>query len=92
MWPGGPSGVPRIKRVVQTLISEWGTRFAILQAGDAENVAVPPANRPQADAFVGEICDYIDQRVHPTTDNPDGTAAQVGRPARRLPHQRLYEL
>ena len=70
MWPGGPSGPPRIKRVVQQLVSEWGTRFAILQAGDAANVAVPAANRPQVDEFVGEICDYETNECTPT-ENPN---------------------
>ncbi len=70
MWPGGPSGAPQIKRVVRSLVSEWGTRFAILQAGDAENVTVPPANRPQADEFVGEICNYETEECTPT-DNPN---------------------
>jgi len=71
MWPGGPSGQPKIKRVVQQLVSEWGTRFAILQAGDAATVAVPAANRPQADEFVGEICNYETNECTPT-DNPNG--------------------
>ncbi len=71
MWPGGPSGAPRIKRVVRSLVDEWGTRFAILQAGDAETVTVPPANRPQADEFVGEICNYETEECTPT-DNPNG--------------------
>ncbi len=71
MWPGGPSGAPSIKRVVRSLVSEWGTRFAILQAGDAETVTVPPANRPQADEFVGEICNYETEECTPT-DNPNG--------------------
>ena len=70
MWPGGPSGQPAIKRVVRQLVDEWGTRFAILQAGDAENVAVPPANRPQADEFVGEICNYETNECTPT-ENPN---------------------
>jgi peptide/nickel transport system substrate-binding protein len=70
MWPGGPSGPPRIKRVVQQLVSEWGTRFAILQAGDAAMVAVPAANRPQADEFVGEICNYETNECTPT-ENPN---------------------
>ncbi len=70
MWPGGPSGAPQIKRVVRSLVDEWGTRFAILQAGDAENVTVPPANRPQADEFVGEICNYETEECTPT-DNPN---------------------
>ncbi len=71
MWPGGPSGVPKIKRVVRSLVDEWGTRFAILQAGDAENVAVPAANRPQADDFVGQICDYETYVCEPDPDHPD---------------------
>jgi peptide/nickel transport system substrate-binding protein len=70
MWPGGPSGTPKIKRVVRRLVDEWGTRFAMLQAGDAENVTVPEANRPQADEFVGEVCDYLTNECTPT-DNPD---------------------
>ena len=70
MWPGGPSGAPRIKRIVQNLVDEWGTRFAILQAGDAENVAVPAANRPQVDSYVGETCDYLTNECTPT-ENPD---------------------
>jgi peptide/nickel transport system substrate-binding protein len=70
MWPGGPSGAPKIKRIVQNLVDEWGTRFAILQAGDAEDVAVPAANRPQVDAFVGETCDYLTNECTPT-ETPD---------------------
>lgn len=70
MWPGGPAGKPRIKRVVERLVEEWGTRFAILQAGDAETVAVPVANRPQVDQYVGEICDYKTNECKPT-DNPN---------------------
>ena len=70
MWPGGPSGQPKIKRIVQQLVDEWGTRFAILQAGDAENVAVPAANRPQVDEFVGEICNYETNECTPT-ENPN---------------------
>lgn len=70
MWDGGPAGKPKIKRVVEKLVDEWGTRFAILQAGDAENVTVPSANRPQVDAFVGEICNYLTDECEPT-DRPD---------------------
>lgn len=70
MWEGGPSGPASIKRVVTQLVDEWGTRFAILQAGDAETVSVPVANRPQADQFVGEICDWRTDECTPT-DNPD---------------------
>ena len=49
---------PTVSQLSSTGCNEWGTRFASLQAGDAECVAVPIANRPQADQFVGEFCDY----------------------------------
>jgi peptide/nickel transport system substrate-binding protein len=77
MWPGGPSGAPRIKRVVENLVDEWGTRFAILQAGDAESVIVPAANRPQADEYVGETCDYQTSECTPT-ENPDAPLRKWG--------------
>jgi peptide/nickel transport system substrate-binding protein len=70
-WEGGPSGVARIQTVVVRLVDEWGTRFAALQAGDAESVAVNPEDRPQVDPLVGEECDWITDECTPT-DNPDG--------------------
>ncbi|MFH1524175.1 MAG: ABC transporter substrate-binding protein [Chloroflexota bacterium] len=42
-------------RVSIQIIPEWGTRFAMLQAGDADFVDVPVENRSQADALVGEF-------------------------------------
>jgi len=77
MWEGGPAGPPRIKRIVQKLADEWGTRFAILQAGDAESVSVPIENRPQVDQFVGEICDWRTDACTPT-DNPDAPLRKWG--------------
>lgn len=78
MWPGGPSGTPHIKRVVRRLVDEWGTRFAILQAGDAENVSVPAANRPQVDEFVGELCDYLTNECEPHPEHPDAPLRKWG--------------
>jgi len=78
IWAGGPSGVARIKRVVYKTISEWGTRFAILQAGDAEYVAVPEANRPQVDEFVGEFCNWKTFECEPNPKNPDGPLRKWG--------------
>jgi ABC-type transport system substrate-binding protein/predicted small lipoprotein YifL len=46
------------ERVVIAGIDEWGTRFAMLQAGDADIAYVPVENRPQADAMVGEFQAY----------------------------------
>jgi peptide/nickel transport system substrate-binding protein len=78
IWPGGPSGVPRIARIVHKNITEWGTRFATLQAGDAEAGYVPIANRPQMDAFVGEFCDWQTFECEPNPDNPDGMFRKWG--------------
>jgi peptide/nickel transport system substrate-binding protein len=49
---------PAMERVVIQNIPEWGTRFAELQAGDADIVAVPVDNRSQANALVGELKVY----------------------------------
>jgi peptide/nickel transport system substrate-binding protein len=71
MWPGGPSGNAKIQRIVHKTVPEWGTRFAMLQTGDAGFVNVPLANRPQVDPLVGEICDNATGECTPT-DNPNG--------------------
>jgi len=57
-WDGGPTGPSALARVVINMVDEWGTRFAMLQAGDADNVTVPPENRPQVDPLVSETCAY----------------------------------
>jgi hypothetical protein len=49
------ANMPTIDRAVVQIIPEWGTRFAELQAGDADIVDVPAGNRPQADALVSEM-------------------------------------
>ena len=71
IWPGGPSGDARIQRIVHKTVTEWGTRFAMLQTGDVAFTDVPMANRPQVDPLVGEICDNATGLCEPT-DNPDG--------------------
>ena len=43
----------KLERVVIKSVDEWGTRFAMLQAGDADVAAVPAENRSQVDAMVG---------------------------------------
>lgn len=48
----------KLDRVVIQIIPEWGTRFAELQAGDADLVDVPVGNRSQADALVAEMRQY----------------------------------
>jgi peptide/nickel transport system substrate-binding protein len=78
IWEGGPSGTAAIKTVVVSLVDEWGTRFAALQAGDAESAAVNTENRPQADEYVGEFCDYATNECTPNEENPNGPLRKWG--------------
>lgn len=78
VWEGGPAGQPEIKTIIRRLVGEWGTRFAALQAGDAVSVNVPNANRPQADQFVGEFCDWDTGECTPNEANPDGPLRKWG--------------
>jgi peptide/nickel transport system substrate-binding protein len=48
----------KLERVVLQVVDEWSTRFAMMQAGDADYVEVPPENRSQMDALVGETCTW----------------------------------
>ncbi len=48
----------KTERVSLLNISEFGTRFAMLQAGDADIIAVPAENRAAVDPMVGEIRIY----------------------------------
>lgn len=72
IWEGGPYGPPAIKTVIVQLVSEWGTRFAQLQAGDAAWVSVPLENEPQVDELVGEFCDWATGECTVNEANPDG--------------------
>jgi len=49
------ANAPKLDRVVIQIVPEWGTRFAELQAGDADLADVPVGNRSQADALVSEF-------------------------------------
>jgi len=68
IWEGGPSGPAKVKRIVHKTVVEWGTRFAMLQTGDAAWVDVPLTNRSQADAWVGESCDAYTGECVPVGD------------------------
>ncbi|MBN1874222.1 MAG: ABC transporter substrate-binding protein [Anaerolineae bacterium] len=73
-FEGGPTG-PTIEHVVLKGVTEWGTRFAMLQAGDADNAGVPGENFSQVDPMVGEWCEYnadADSFDCEATDNPNG--------------------
>jgi peptide/nickel transport system substrate-binding protein len=80
----------KLERVVIKQVDEWSTRFAMLQAGDADAGAVPVENRSQMDELVGEDCiwneekyDYDCQVVDPakpfrrTLGKPGNTRSDV---------------
>jgi peptide/nickel transport system substrate-binding protein len=68
-WEGGPSGPPRIQRVVIKNVNEWGTRLAMFEAGDADWIYVPEQYRPQLEPYFKTIC-YPDG--HCEEGNPEG--------------------
>jgi len=65
-WEGGPYGPAKLERVVRQIVDEWGTRFAAMQAGDADYVAVNPEAYPQMDPLVGEVCDFRTDECTPS--------------------------
>jgi peptide/nickel transport system substrate-binding protein len=58
LWEGAKTGVAKIKNVVIKGVDEWGTRFAMMQAGDADFNNVPRSNVTQVDPMVGERADF----------------------------------
>jgi peptide/nickel transport system substrate-binding protein len=71
LWPGGPTGPAKVGRIVVQNISEWGTRFAEFQTGDADIVYVPTQYDSQIDPLVKETCDASGNC---TTTNAKGIA------------------
>jgi peptide/nickel transport system substrate-binding protein len=72
IWEGGPSGPAAIKRVVIKDISEWGTRLAMFEAGDADYIYVPAQYRPQLEPYYKTECD-VNESCHES--NPNGYIA-----------------
>jgi peptide/nickel transport system substrate-binding protein len=70
MWEGGPSGPAWYERVVYKVVDEWGTRFAMLQAGDVDAAYIPRQYIEQVDPIVAEECDP--KTYECTTVNPNG--------------------
>ena len=42
-WEGGHTGAPRIKTIILKNVTEFSTRYSMLQAGDAEADVAPPS-------------------------------------------------
>ena len=78
-------GPAKLERVVIKYVNEWGTRFAMMQAGDADVVAVPEENRSQMDALVGERCEFdLDKNTYKPCEVVDDSMPYrlyIGRPA-----------
>ena len=75
LWEGAPTGPAAFERVVIRSVTEWGTRFAMMQAGDSDFTVVPRANIAQIDPLVGERCDYNAETLGfdcAPTENPNG--------------------
>jgi peptide/nickel transport system substrate-binding protein len=72
LWDGAPTGAPKIKNVINKYVTEFSTRLAAFQAGDADMIdAGSPANWPQMDTLVGERCDAATYACQPDSANPD---------------------
>jgi len=48
----------KLSRIVEKAVPEWGTRFAMVQTGDADWARVQVSDRAQMDALVGERCEF----------------------------------
>jgi peptide/nickel transport system substrate-binding protein len=74
LYEGGPVGPAAFASVVVKQVDEWGTRFAMLQAGDADYVIVNPEDRPQVNPLVGTTCNYDSSTLDFTCEKTgDGT-------------------
>jgi len=69
---------PKLDRVVRLVIDEFGTRFAMLQAGDADYIDVLPDQRPQVDLLVGLMDAYDPATGEYSADKPICAVDQAG--------------
>lgn len=69
LWEGGPGGPPAIDTVIIKNVTEFSTRLAMLQAGDADGIDIgSTADWPILDKLVGEVCDYQSGECTPSDD------------------------
>jgi peptide/nickel transport system substrate-binding protein len=85
LWDGGPTGPAKLAKVIIKSVNEWGTRFAMLQAGDADTVVVNADSFSQADQLVGEECPYDPATGTTPTCKPTNTPDQPLRVFSGLP-------
>ncbi len=68
LWPGGPSGVAKVKNVIIQDVPEFGTRFAMLKTGDADIAYIDTQYYSQVDPLVAQTCDQ-NGTCTPTNNN-----------------------
>jgi len=75
----------KLERVVLRQVAEWGTRFTMMQAGDADTADVPVENRSQMDALVGLRCEFnLEANAYNECEETDAAnpfRLRIGRPA-----------
>ncbi|MFM8320151.1 MAG: ABC transporter substrate-binding protein, partial [Chloroflexota bacterium] len=76
-WPGGPSGPPRLKRIVIQYVPDLQERVARLQRGEVDAVNLESqAEWPALDPLVGLDCGRTDQACKPTA-KPDAPLERI---------------
>jgi len=67
LWEGGPTGAPKLKKVIIKYMDEFATRLAAFQAGDADFITVGSSQDwPQMDPLAGELCEKDSSNCKPT--------------------------
>jgi peptide/nickel transport system substrate-binding protein len=78
------AGPAKLERVVAKAVPEAGTRFAMLETGDADAATVQVADRAQVDELVGERCEFdiASNAYKPceVTDDSKPLRLYIGRP------------
>lgn len=80
LWPGGPSGVPKVKNVIIQDVPEFGTRFAMLKTGDADIAYIDTQYYSQVDPLVSQTCDQ-NGNCTPTNNNGASLTLYKGLPS-----------
>jgi peptide/nickel transport system substrate-binding protein len=77
-------GPAKLERVIDKEVGEAGTRFAMMQTGDADVVQANAADRTQLDELVGERCEYDaatnTYKACEVTDDSKPLRLYIGRP------------
>lgn len=74
----------KLERIIDRAVAEAGTRFAMLQTGDADIAIVQVADRGQVDELVGERCEFDlatnDYKACEVVDDSQPLRLFIGRP------------